>query len=320
MRIPNIHHLAWMTLFFTPSLAILVNVTIDDTVPDPLTGNKINYEPSTAWNSGENCQACTAHPDQSMLSSGTWHDSTFNALPGSNNFPNTTLHASAAFNGTAVYVFCALARTTDGPAGNSDMSFFIDGEFVGTFAKPPPANSSGFDYNVLVYSNTSISPRRHQLTIQNGHVNGPKSLIILDSIVYTYDDGQGVSPSPTPARASNNKLSMPAIIGVVVSIIVSGLLSLALLFLLLRRRRKSAKHKITELRPSLDEFLPGSTPLPGVVTSYPMGQSSRSLGQFQPGYTNHRVGYPTSTASDTNTVIAGTCAKEVLVTEVCPPI
>lgn len=34
--------------------------------------------------------------------------------------------------GTAVYVFCVLARTRLSPTGNSDMSFFIDGELVGT--------------------------------------------------------------------------------------------------------------------------------------------------------------------------------------------
>lgn len=87
--------------------------------------------------------------------------------------------------GTAVYVNCVLARTLSGPTGFSDMSFFIDGELVGAFLKAAPG-VDGYDYNVTVYSNTSLSAGLHTLIIQNGHINGNKSLLILDSVVYTY--------------------------------------------------------------------------------------------------------------------------------------
>lgn len=81
-------------------------------------------------------------------------------------------------------VICALARTTSGPTGHSDMSFFIDGDLVGTFVKDAPG-TLGYDYNQLVYSNKSIPSGPHTLTIQNGHVNGIKSIILLDSIIYS---------------------------------------------------------------------------------------------------------------------------------------
>lgn len=58
------------------SHAALVNVTIDDTLPDPMTGRTISYQPAEAWNSGADCKRCTARPDPSMVYSRTSHDST----------------------------------------------------------------------------------------------------------------------------------------------------------------------------------------------------------------------------------------------------
>jgi hypothetical protein len=86
--------------------------------------------------------------------------------------------------GTAVYVQCVLARTINSPSGNSDMSFFIDGSLVGTFVRPAPG-TTGYDYDQTVYFNTTLSPGSHTIRIQNGHVDGRKSLLILDRIIYT---------------------------------------------------------------------------------------------------------------------------------------
>lgn len=88
------------------------------------------------------------------------------------------------FTGTAVYVFCTLALTTASPDGDSDMTFYIDGSIVGTFVHSAPG-TSGYEYNVSVYSNTSLSPGFHNLVLQNGHTNGEKSLMIFDYITYT---------------------------------------------------------------------------------------------------------------------------------------
>ncbi|PFH54739.1 hypothetical protein AMATHDRAFT_281 [Amanita thiersii Skay4041] len=212
------------------SLAILVNITIDDTIPDRLTGAVVSYNPTDAWNLGTECNACTARPDKARMFASTWHDSTFNLDGGSNHHPNRVLSAHTTFNGTAVYVFCALARTTTSPTGDSDMTFVIDGQVVGTFQKRAPG-IPGFDYNVTVYANTTLSPAVHTLEIQNGHVDGYKSLLILDAIVYTYDDGNQVEPD---AR----KPIVPAIVGSViagVAIIAAVCIGLYLLF---RRRKK----------------------------------------------------------------------------------
>ncbi|KAF9463806.1 hypothetical protein BDZ94DRAFT_1163261 [Collybia nuda] len=169
--------------------AIKTNVTIDDS-SDPRTGRQILYSPPSAWNSGTLCQKgpgeCTAIPSTDNLHEGTWHESTFNPIDSSsNNFPNTPLTVTVQFNGTAVYVLCALALTRSSPFGNSDMSFFIDNQLVGNFSRPAP-NLPGYEYNIPVYSNKTLPPGLHELLIVNGRVNGTKSLIIIDQIVYSY--------------------------------------------------------------------------------------------------------------------------------------
>jgi hypothetical protein len=59
--------------------AILTNFTIDDSSPDPRTGNLIVYDPPGAWNTGTYCSSgpgrCTAIPDKESLNAGTWHES-----------------------------------------------------------------------------------------------------------------------------------------------------------------------------------------------------------------------------------------------------
>ncbi|KIK58739.1 hypothetical protein GYMLUDRAFT_141516, partial [Collybiopsis luxurians FD-317 M1] len=160
----------------------MVNVSIDDSSPSVL------YFPAEAWNARNAsvpCSNCTSNPEAVNMYNDTFHDSTFNPVSGSNNFPNTPLTASLLFNGTAVHVFCALAESSTSPDGNSDMSFLIDGILAGTFLQKAPGNNN-YKYGVPVFSNTSLSPSQHNLTIQNGHINGPKSLMLLDQIVYTY--------------------------------------------------------------------------------------------------------------------------------------
>ncbi|EAU85029.1 hypothetical protein CC1G_04125 [Coprinopsis cinerea okayama7 len=162
----------------TECRAFLVNVTIDDSLPDPVTGAVFRYSPEGGWLDGrEPCNGCTTRPDPALLHNRTWHDSTFNPRVGGAGFPpNTPRFASVKFTGTAIYVYCVLARTISGPTGFSDMTFFID-------AQP------GYDYDVLVYHNTSLPPGEHEFILQNGNIDGPKALTLFDRIVYTYDNG-----------------------------------------------------------------------------------------------------------------------------------
>lgn len=65
------------------------------------------------------------------------------------------------------------------------MVFFIDGMEVGFYPPTPTDIQNNWQYGVVVYSNSSMSMTEHQLLIQSGQLEGPDSIIILDSIVYS---------------------------------------------------------------------------------------------------------------------------------------
>ncbi|KAI0358959.1 hypothetical protein OH77DRAFT_1121930 [Trametes cingulata] len=183
--------------------AASVNVTIDDTFGDESNGNQIVYLPPTMWNAGQSCSACTAHPDPKLAGNGTWHDSTFYGVDTTT--PSSEVASAAVtFEGTAVYVFCIVTRSAVSPDGNSDMSFFLDGLLAGKFVQPPNGDA-GFQYNVPVYVNESLPAGQHSIAIVNGELNGNKSLILLDYIVYTREEN---STSDSSSSASSS--SFPA--------------------------------------------------------------------------------------------------------------
>ncbi|CAL1696646.1 unnamed protein product [Somion occarium] len=157
-----------------PVAAILVNVTVDDSGPDPITGTQIVYAPPNTWSIGSNCSGCVAHPDPNAVFDRTWHEGTFS--PGASNI----LTATFTFQGSALYVNCILSPNLD---ENSDMSFFLDGQFVGS----------------IPYGN-------HTFTLQNGRIGGATSLVLLDSIVYSYDPSQIPASSLTGSILSSSSL------------------------------------------------------------------------------------------------------------------
>ncbi|KAK0481577.1 hypothetical protein IW261DRAFT_1562874 [Armillaria novae-zelandiae] len=231
--------------------AKLVNVTIDDQSAG------LVFSPVDAWNNGTACQSCTAHPDASRAFDGTWYDSTFNKDSGSNAYPNQVLNVSMSFTGTAIYVICILANTATSPTGNSDMTFYIDNKFVGEFYQIAPGEP-GYQYNVTVYSNNSIPNGLHNFKLQNGHVDGIKALVILDSIIYSYDDGQSDSPNSAsgvsnapPATVTSSSVAsssttstsgtnIGSIVGPAVAVPLALIIGVAAFFLL-RRRKGRAK-------------------------------------------------------------------------------
>ncbi|KAJ3849562.1 hypothetical protein EV368DRAFT_47058 [Lentinula lateritia] len=179
------HSFLWVTLLLLSrhAFCVLNNFTVDDSDPS------IRYSPAGAWtarNAAQNCTGCTAQPDPDEMLQGTWHDGTFSPSAGSGDHPNTPLFANLTFNGSAVYVFCALAESTTAPDGNSDMTFYIDGQLMGTFAKPAPGFNDIYEYRYLVFSIDTLVPGVHTLVLQNGYMNAPKSLVLLDYIVYSY--------------------------------------------------------------------------------------------------------------------------------------
>lgn len=64
------------------------------------------------------------------------------------------------------------------------MTFLIDGQPVGSFSQLPDG-ATNYDFNVPVYVNTSIPFGVHTFTLENGHVNDTKSLVLLDYIIYS---------------------------------------------------------------------------------------------------------------------------------------
>ena len=86
-----------MSLSIFPYLARsrLVNVTVDDSGADPLTGATFAYAHN--WSQGGHCSQCSVKLDSSQVHSGTWHDATYNwAQFGDESITQT---ASLSFNG-----------------------------------------------------------------------------------------------------------------------------------------------------------------------------------------------------------------------------
>ncbi|KAF8988774.1 hypothetical protein BDQ17DRAFT_1373849 [Cyathus striatus] len=198
--------------------AVLVNVTVDDSGTDPISGEWITYT-AGGWKPSP-CSTCVAQPDKAHMFNMTWHDGTY--YPANSSLGNATgpLNAMFMFNGSAIYVFCAIALESD--FGISNMTFFIDGE----------------NYDVLVYSNTSLAPRPHQFTLQNGEFGneGNVSFTLFDYLIYSYDDGSEHTPTSTTTEPHGpSKTATVAVAGVI------GGLAIGLLTWLLLRFRK-ARH------------------------------------------------------------------------------
>ena len=57
--------------------ARLMNITVDDSNPDPVTGNTFLYSPQGYWHVGSNCSECAAQLNPSQIYESTWHDATY---------------------------------------------------------------------------------------------------------------------------------------------------------------------------------------------------------------------------------------------------
>lgn len=159
--------------------------------------------------------------------------------------PSIVPTASAIFNGTAVYVLCALDLSTTKKYSNSaDMYFFIDNNFVGAFSQEAPG-TTGYEYNVTVFAIVNLLPMEHNITIQNGHVGGPSSLMLLDVIIYTHDNGEPEpEPSSTPTISNTGSPSpqkSPLVVSTAVAIVLGAICAATLsglAFLLYHRSRR----------------------------------------------------------------------------------
>lgn len=64
------------------------------------------------------------------------------------------------------------------------MSFTLDNRAVGVFTRWASIDVE-YEYNVLAYSNISLSVGPHEFTITSGRFDGDKSILLLDRIVYS---------------------------------------------------------------------------------------------------------------------------------------
>ncbi|CCM01297.1 uncharacterized protein FIBRA_03346 [Fibroporia radiculosa] len=180
----------------------LQNITVDDTLGDPVLGLQITYSPSDLWSYGPNCTDCAAHPEAELAYDGTWHDTTYNS-----SLSESPFNASLIFNGSAIYVYCIVFHTIADPNAQAYMRFAIDDEVVGTF-ELTPSGSGQVDYHYAVYKNETINPGVHTFTLMNGSPGGSTSLALLDYVIYSMEVADDVN-EPSGVETSTTLPSAP---------------------------------------------------------------------------------------------------------------
>ncbi|KAF7430962.1 hypothetical protein PC9H_006677 [Pleurotus ostreatus] len=236
----------YLLYILTVAAAAPRNITIDDELGDELTGNRPSFSPLLGWAQGAVCDGCLKL-DAGQTIQRTWHDHTHRS--------NETRSAvSFPFSGTAVFVYCILANNLTGITTLANYSFFLDGAEVGRFIHVPE-NGSDFQYNVLVYSNTSVPNGNHTFQLL-ADSNVSDTLILFDYAQYTLDiDAPATiraqlpdTESPPANQQSNSTASLQQtaaiVAGVLGGVAITGL-GIILYLLRHRLRRRPAGPSIT---------------------------------------------------------------------------
>ncbi|KAJ7239012.1 hypothetical protein B0H12DRAFT_1237683 [Mycena haematopus] len=246
----------WFTAVFSLfqlASAVIVNITVDDQNGGP-NGSQISYQPPNSWIQGAigGCNNCQPPPISDLAYMNTFHGSLFNQ-DNTGHSHQSPPFATLVFFGSSVSVNCILSNSLSIPAGNSNMTFSIDGIQRNTYDYTP-LGSSNFQ-PTTVFSSGPIGLANHTLEIKNGAVGGGSSLVILDSITYSFDDLTSASSSSVPLGASststssNSKLgaakssNTAAIAGGVIAAVAVVLL-VALAFLYIRYRRNQHRSNV----------------------------------------------------------------------------
>ncbi|KAF8120854.1 hypothetical protein EV363DRAFT_1278597 [Boletus edulis] len=249
-------------LFATFALAALRNVTVDDAV---LTGTVVpQYLPSaSAWHQGNNCTVCAAKPDPSMVYDGTWHDTTYSP-------PNGTFKSiEFSFTGHALYIYFILANAPNFLLSEALTSVY---GILNGVTFPPYIHSSignGYQYNVAVFANDSLTSGTHTMTVQPfvpADTGNRSILMLFDYLIYTTDTLDVVPttsmssvmtatrPSTNPSAESSTSPTSPVAsgmssgqnIGAIVGGTVAGVSAFAL-------RRIGGPYRVAE--PVVDPFV-----------------------------------------------------------------
>ncbi|KAI1790962.1 hypothetical protein LXA43DRAFT_1013838 [Ganoderma leucocontextum] len=180
------------SVFVGPSACTMINRTIDDKNGDEVT----HQVPVT-------CGISTTPPhgvESDRLFNSTWHDTTVH--------PNDPPHTIAlSFTGSAVYVFNMIANRHGTTSTETHITFFIDDENVGQYDHTPN-DTSDFQYQVPVYTNSTLPYGEHSLKIV---ADGTQlSLVLFDYVVYTTEDDTSSVASAATSSPMLSKTIRPA--------------------------------------------------------------------------------------------------------------
>ncbi|PFH51664.1 hypothetical protein AMATHDRAFT_141988 [Amanita thiersii Skay4041] len=167
-------------LLAAPSLATIVNRTIDDTYGDEVTGQKPLYLPSRAgvWQN-RTCTVCDIKPDESLAHNGTWTAVVYH--------PNMDeVIITLRFTGVAIYVFFITANNAGpGVSTNTSCIFTLDGDnpYSAYYSHIADESTQPLEYDVLAFSKAGLENGNHTLTIVP---TGPlDSYVNVDYALYT---------------------------------------------------------------------------------------------------------------------------------------
>lgn len=174
------------------SICAAQNITLDDTDPT------LQY--FGPWATGQDCTNCSFQPDSKKMYNGTWQDSTYDVTqikrPGQPGFTflfegKTTdsglelLFLTNLFYvlrlGTAVYIYCALAKYIQYDTVATQLNFYIDGKNLTSkaFYWSPSTTVTDFRYNVSVFAIEGLSSGPHNLTVRSW------AAFLFDRLVFT---------------------------------------------------------------------------------------------------------------------------------------
>ncbi|KAL4266469.1 hypothetical protein AB1N83_003325 [Pleurotus pulmonarius] len=234
----------YLLYILTFAAAVPRNVTIDDELGDELTGHRPKFSPLHGWAQGAMCDGCL-RLDAGQTVQRTWHDYTRRSN-------ETSAAVSFPFTGTALFVYCILANSLPGITTLADYSFILDGAEVGRFIHVPEIGSD-FQYNVLVYSNTSMLNGNHTFQLV-ADSNFNDTLILFDYAQYTVDapaatSAQFLDTGPSLASQQSNSTASPQQTAAIVAGVLGGVaitgLGIILYLLRHRLRRRPAGPLIT---------------------------------------------------------------------------
>ncbi|KAJ6564097.1 hypothetical protein B0H19DRAFT_1067690 [Mycena capillaripes] len=220
--------------FFTPSLAALTNLTIDDSDLAYFTWTEdpgVAPVPTLPWaaiSPTTPCLYCSAQPQTADIYQQTWHDGTNNSA------------GSFTFQGSAVYIY---GIDLSNPA---NISFTLDGNAAPFHYY---AGSEQFVFKSLFFSATALPPTvKHTVSwvLHATKTNGSTGL--FDYAVITVDEStaapsgtsassqsSGTSPPSTQSR-SKSKIG-PFLGGLIGGVALIAAIGIAVVFLRRRRRR-----------------------------------------------------------------------------------